>query len=153
MLRWHIACQFDRRRVLSAINAEDARPRGLKSGSAHWLTSRAVGHVAASGLRLGGEQKRTRYGPDSCRLRTPAWPWVRSGYSLSQNLGTLLRMAQTPHREVRDPSRGSGLYPRRSWTLPRGPVRICRGPALSHGGPDPPLIPRRILSSMATWWP
>jgi hypothetical protein len=62
------ASGMDRRRVLSAINAEAARPRGLTLGSVSWLTSRAVGHVAASGLRLSGEQKRTRYGPDTCRL-------------------------------------------------------------------------------------
>jgi hypothetical protein len=76
---WLIKCQggtspasgMDRRRALSAINAEVVRPRGLTSGSARWLTSRAVGHVAATGLRLSGEQKRTRYGPDTCRLRTP----------------------------------------------------------------------------------
>jgi hypothetical protein len=66
------ASGMDRRRALSAINAEAARPRGLTSGSARWLTSRAVGHVAASGLRLSEEQKRTLYGPDTCRLRTPA---------------------------------------------------------------------------------
>jgi hypothetical protein len=59
MLRWHIICQqngqgslnaeggtspasgLDRRRASSAINAEAARPRGLMSGSARWLTSRA----------------------------------------------------------------------------------------------------------------
>ena len=64
------ASGMDRRRALSAINAEAARPRGLTSGSARWLTSRAVGHVAASGLRLSGEQKRTPHGPDTCRLRT-----------------------------------------------------------------------------------
>jgi hypothetical protein len=74
MLRRHITCQFDRRRALSAINAEDARLRGLTSGSARWLMSQAVGHMAASGLRLSGEQKRTRYGPDTCQLRTPDWP-------------------------------------------------------------------------------
>jgi hypothetical protein len=64
---WLIKCRggtsrasgMDRRRALSAINAEVTRPRGLTSGSARWLTSRAVGHVAASGLRLGGERKRT----------------------------------------------------------------------------------------------
>jgi hypothetical protein len=44
-----------------------------------------------------------------------------------------MRVARTLHREVQDPSRGSGLYPRRSWTLLGGPVRICRGPTLSHG--------------------
>jgi hypothetical protein len=40
------------------------------SGSARWLTSSAVGHVAASGLRLSGEQKRTPHGPNMCRLWT-----------------------------------------------------------------------------------
>jgi hypothetical protein len=68
------ASGMDRRRALSTINAEVARPRGLTSGSARWLMSRAACHVAALGLRLSGEQKRTRYGPDTCQLRTPAWP-------------------------------------------------------------------------------
>jgi hypothetical protein len=45
-----------RRRALSAINAGAAQPGDLTSGPARWLTSRAVGHVAASGLRLGGKQ-------------------------------------------------------------------------------------------------
>jgi hypothetical protein len=68
------ASGVDRRRALSAINAATTWLRGLTLGSTRWLTSRAVGHVAASGLRLSGEQERTRYGPDTCRLRTPAWP-------------------------------------------------------------------------------
>jgi hypothetical protein len=68
MLRRHITCQLDRQRTSSAINV---RPRGLTSGSARWFTSRAVGHVAASGLRLSGELERSRYGPDTCQHRTP----------------------------------------------------------------------------------
>jgi hypothetical protein len=78
MLRRHITCQFDRRRALSTINAEDARLKGLTSGSARWLTSRAVGHVAASDLRLSGELKRTRHvsrhvsAPDPCLALTKA---------------------------------------------------------------------------------
>jgi hypothetical protein len=43
--------------------------------------------------------------------------------------------------------------PRRSWTLPGGSVRICRGPVLSHGGPNPSLIPWSVLPSPATWRP
>jgi hypothetical protein len=66
------ASGVDRRRDLSAINAEATWPRSLTSGSARWLTSRAVGQAAASGLRLSGEQKRTRHGPDTCRLWTPS---------------------------------------------------------------------------------
>jgi hypothetical protein len=49
------ASRIYRRRALSVINAAATRPRGLTSGSARRLTSRAVGLVAASGLRLSGE--------------------------------------------------------------------------------------------------
>jgi hypothetical protein len=119
MLRRHITCQFVRRCALSAINAEAARPRGLTSGSARWLTSRAVGHVAASVLRLSGEEKRTRRGQDTCRLRTPAWPWLRPGYFCRRILGPCCEWPG-PHTE------GSGSYPWRSWTSPE--VRsICTG--------------------------
>jgi hypothetical protein len=44
------------------------------AGSARWLTPRAVGHVAASGLRLGGEQSvcdKVRIPPDQV--------WTRAG--------------------------------------------------------------------------
>jgi hypothetical protein len=63
---------IDRRRVLSVINAEAASPRGLTSGSAGWLTSRAIGHVAASGLRLSGERERTCRSPGTCQYQTLA---------------------------------------------------------------------------------
>jgi hypothetical protein len=36
-------------------------------GSARWLMPRAVCHVAASGLRLSGEQEPMRIGPDLTR--------------------------------------------------------------------------------------
>jgi hypothetical protein len=62
-----------RRHALSAINAGVVQPGGLTSGPARWLTSRAVGHMAALGLRLGGEQK--RYADRS----TPGWAWTRVG--------------------------------------------------------------------------
>jgi hypothetical protein len=68
------ASGMDRRCALSAINVETARPRDLTLGSARWLASRAVGHVAASGLCLSEEQRRTCYGPDTCQLQTPTWP-------------------------------------------------------------------------------
>jgi hypothetical protein len=73
MLRRHITRQWSGQAArLIRIKCSIVRPRGLTSGSARWLTSRAVGHVAAPGLRLGGEQKRTWYGPDTCRLRASA---------------------------------------------------------------------------------
>jgi hypothetical protein len=60
-----------------------------------------------------------------------------------------------------DPAQGGvrGLVPGvrarswRYWTLPGGPVCTHRGPALSHGGPDPLLISWGILSFLATWRP
>jgi hypothetical protein len=90
MLRRHITYQFDRRRASSAINAGAARHRGLTSGSACWLTSRAASHVVASGLRLSEEWERTQYGPDMCQHRTLAWPRLSPGYSLLWDTGTLL---------------------------------------------------------------
>jgi hypothetical protein len=118
----------------------------LTSGSARWLTSRAICHVVASGLCLSGEPKCTWHGPDTCRPRTPAWPWLRPGYSLSQNPGTLLRVARTLHREVRDPSRGFGLHHWRSRPCPE----VWSG---YDGVRAPSLIPWRIFSFMATWRP
>jgi hypothetical protein len=66
--------RVDRRRVLSTINADTAQPRGLTSGSARWLMSRATSHVTASGLRLSGERKRT--GLDTCQYWTLAYARV-----------------------------------------------------------------------------
>jgi hypothetical protein len=58
------------------------------------------------------------------------------------------------------PVPGSGLYPRRSWTLLGGPVRICRGPSLSHGGSRPTVgiledivFPGHVATlESSTWW-
>jgi hypothetical protein len=54
-------------------------------GSARWLMPRAVCHVAASGLRLSGEQEcmwigpdPTRPGLDMCRHWTPAWALIKA---------------------------------------------------------------------------
>jgi hypothetical protein len=90
---WHIkyrggtspVSSVDKRRVFSAINAEIAWPRGLTSGSARWLTSWAIGHVAASGLRLSGERKRTGQSPHGYLHRTPVRPLPRPGYSPSRD--------------------------------------------------------------------
>jgi hypothetical protein len=107
MLRRHITCQFDRRRASSVINAEDTRPRGLTSGTARWLMSRAAGYVAATGLRLSGEQWHTRYGPDTCRLRTPP--------GLGQGLGIICPGISGPCCEWPEPCIGG------SGTRPKGP--------------------------------
>jgi hypothetical protein len=48
------------------------------SGSARWLTSRAVGHVAASTLRLSGKWERLWYGPDTYQHRTPALALIKA---------------------------------------------------------------------------
>jgi hypothetical protein len=78
----HIKCRddtspvsrADMRCILSVINVEVMWPRGLTSGSARWLTSWAIGHVAASGPRLSGERKRTGQSPNKCLHRTPVRP-------------------------------------------------------------------------------
>jgi hypothetical protein len=147
MTRRHITCQWNRQAARLIRNKCCAAwPRGFTSGSAYWLTAWAVGHVAALGLRLSGEWKCIWYDPDMCWLQTPAWPWLRPRYSLSQNPGTLLRVARTLHREVRDPSQGSGLYPRRSVTLPWG-----SGPTV--GILEDIVFPGHVATpESSTWW-
>jgi hypothetical protein len=80
----HPAGKFSLRHLARQVGV--AWPRGLTSGSARWLTSRAIGHVVASGPRLSGERKRTGQSPDKCLRRTSVRPWPRSGYSSSRNL-------------------------------------------------------------------
>jgi hypothetical protein len=135
------------------------RPRGLTSGSTRWLTSWAVGHMAASGLRLSGEQKCTWYGPDTCRLRTPAWPikaWVffipesqdpvEGGPDPTQRgLGPVPGVRFVP-AEVLDPAQRSGPDMQGSGTFPWG-----SGPTVDtledivFPGHVAPLEP-------STWW-
>jgi hypothetical protein len=116
------ASGMDRRRGLSAINAEAARPRGLTSGSALRLTSRAVGHVASSGLCLSEEQKRTRLAlikayvffiPES---RDPA---VSGPDPTQRGPGPVLGVRFTPV-EVLDLTRRSGLCMQGSSAFPWG---------------------------------
>jgi hypothetical protein len=95
--------------------------------------------------------------------------WVWSGHVMAPDPRLALSKAwvfsfvgsRDPTESSLDPTpRGPGPVPgvrrhppRRSWTLPGGPVRICRGMVLSHGGLDPSLIPWSVLPSLATWRP
>jgi hypothetical protein len=61
MSRLHISCQWTGQAARFIHNKCRGRAaRGLTSGPARWLTSCAPCHVAPSGLRLSGEQKRIR---------------------------------------------------------------------------------------------
>jgi hypothetical protein len=73
----------------------------------------AAGHVAASGLRPSEEWECTRYGPDMCQHRTPAWPRLRPGVFFA--LGS------------RDPTVSGPDLPEGSGIRPRGPVCTCGG--------------------------
>jgi hypothetical protein len=73
MLRRHIACQRDRQVSRPLRNkCRGSVVRGLTSGSARRLTSRATVHVVASGLHLSREQKHTGHSLDTCQYRTLA---------------------------------------------------------------------------------
>jgi hypothetical protein len=75
MLRQHIACQWEGQAARLVCNkCRVVHPRDLTSGSARWLTSHMVGHVAASGLRLSEERMCKEQGSDMCQLRTHARP-------------------------------------------------------------------------------
>jgi hypothetical protein len=113
---------------------------------------RVVCHVAASGLRLSGEQEcmqigpeRTRAGLDTCQLRTPAW-------ALSKVLGPHCGRSRS-HTGGPDPILGVRSVHMRVLDQLGGPDCISRGPTLSHGGPDSLLTPWSISLSLAMWRP
>jgi hypothetical protein len=124
---------LDRQRALSAINAGVAYPGGLTSGTARWLTSRAVGHVAATGLRLGGERKRMRTGPHQTgpgHVSAPdplPWSCPRPVYVPSWDLGTPLWVTCSPYGGVQILFLGSSLDTWGSGTNPGGPNCIPKG--------------------------
>jgi hypothetical protein len=69
-------------------------------------------------------------------------------------------VARTLHREVRDPSRGSGLYPRRSWTLlggsgpdMQGSVTLPWGSGPTVGSLEDIVFPGHVATpESSTWW-
>jgi hypothetical protein len=93
----------DRRRVLSAINVEIARPRVLTSCTAHWPTSRTISHVAVFrplaewGVEVLGIELGHASIPDPCIGRD------------TSPLGSLLRVVRSSLGGVRTLSNGSVL--------------------------------------------
>jgi hypothetical protein len=75
MLRRHIACQWNRQAVRLVRNK--CRDRAVQRPYvrlcllAYVTCTMPCGNIGAPPER---GAKRIRYGPDTCRLRTPAWP-------------------------------------------------------------------------------
>jgi hypothetical protein len=126
--------------------------------------------VAASGLRLGEEQKCMQRGPHQTGLVHVSAPDPRLGPVQGPGMpcpGTLGPLCGRPrphsgglgpipgvwlaHVEVRDQPWGPGLYIRGSETNLGGPDCISRGPVLSHGGPDSLLMLWSMPPSLDTW--
>jgi hypothetical protein len=152
MLRGHIACQQDRQATRLLCN----KCRGSAAQRAY-IRLRPPAYVT-------GDSPRGSIGPPPERGVEVYMVW--SGHVLAPDPRLALMKAWlffVPRS--RDPAeggpdltqRGPGPVPGvRSVSvevldLPDGPVRVCRGPTLSHGGLDPPLISWRILSSLVTW--
>jgi hypothetical protein len=80
----HIKCwgstspvsRVDRRRVPFTINVEAAWTRDLTSGSARWLTSRAICHATSSGPRLSGEQNTREKCINDQKITTTCNMWL-----------------------------------------------------------------------------
>jgi hypothetical protein len=68
LVRRSLSTHYTPEALLNHVFEDLRKPKAPNS----WLTSRELGHVAASGLRLSGEWERSRYGPDTCQHRTPA---------------------------------------------------------------------------------
>jgi hypothetical protein len=133
--------------------------------------SRAVGHVAALGLRLGGEQKRTRTGPHQTRSGHVSVPDPRLGPVQGPGMFCPVTLGPPcgrpgPHigGGVWIPFQGSGLHMWRSGINLGGADCISkglgqtlgsglyiRGPTLSHGGSDSLLMLWSIPPSLDTW--
>jgi hypothetical protein len=129
-------------------------------GSARWLMPRAVCHMAASGLRLSGEQEcmrigliLSRPGLDTCRHQTPTWALINARVCSVLEPCDPSVGGPDPLRGVRIPSQGSGPYTWGSWTKLGGPDCISRDLALYHGGPDLLLMSWSISLSLYTWRP
>jgi hypothetical protein len=108
------------------------------SGSVRWLTSRAVGHVAALGLRLGGEQKRMRTSLHQTRSRhvsvpDPAWVLFKARVCSILGLWDLPVGVPDPIWGVWILFQGSGLHTWRSGTNLGGPDCISGGPGPTLG--------------------
>jgi hypothetical protein len=124
MQRWYTACQWkDRQHALSAINAEAAQPRGLTSGSARWLTSRAPCHVAASGSRSVNDKVRTRATPDPRLVLIKAW-----AFSVPESRDPAMSGPDPTWRGL-DPIRGVRF-------APVGVLDLTRRPGLYIQGSD-----------------
>jgi hypothetical protein len=126
------------------------------SGSARWLTSHAIDHVAASGLRLGGEEKRMQTGshqagpghvstPDPC-LGPIQGPCMFRPGTLGPHYGRPgpliggsdpIPGVRLAHVEVRDQPWGSRLHIQGSGALP--------------WGSGPLLMPWSISPSLDMW--
>jgi hypothetical protein len=103
--------------------------RGLTSGSARWLMSRASSHVAAAGLRLSGERSHAVQGLDTCQHRTLTY----AGVPLSRDLAVV----RTLLGGTWGPSEGPSMPSWVSRTVIEGPGCVYRGLVFLHGGPDP----------------
>jgi hypothetical protein len=86
-------------------------------GSARWLMPCAVCHVAASGLRLSGEQECMRIGSDptrpgleTCRFWTPAWVLIKVWVCSVLEHWDPTVGGPDPIRGVRIPFYGSGSH-------------------------------------------
>lgn len=102
--------------VLPGVNVEAPHARGSRD-SARWLTSRAIGHVTAVGLRLCGEQGPRATGTWQHQTPLPKDSEVTCDYS------SLIY---------------SSLDMWQHWTSPiGGPGGTCRVLGLTRGGPAP----------------
>jgi hypothetical protein len=122
--------RVDRRRVLSAINAEAARLKALTSRSACWPTSRTISHVAALDPWPSGGAEALRIEPGHASVPDPGL-----GYD-TPFPGTLLWAVRSSLGGVRTLSNGFGLL------YFGGPGRAHRGPASSR--------PDSVISENAT---
>jgi hypothetical protein len=109
-----------RRHVLSAINAESARSRGLTSGSAR--LAYVTGNEPRG--RIGSPPNRGVHAQSKARTRVSTGPLLTLGFPLSRDLVA----AWTLLRGIWTPSKGLGMLTWESRVVIEGPGCAYRGP-------------------------
>jgi hypothetical protein len=147
MQRQHTACQWNgaARLILIKCRGRVAQRPYVRLHPLAYVTCSRPGDTIGSPPGRGAEAYTTRSGHVSAL--DPRLALIKARvFSVLESRDPAV---SGPDRTQRgpDPILGSGLRPWRSWTLPGGPVCICRGPAPPYGGLGPLVMPQIVQLS------
>ena len=137
MPRRHIACQAARPIRNECRDHATQRPYVRLSPLAYVTGSRSHGSIGSPPERGAGAY--TAWS-GHVSVPDPRLTLIKAWVSFAPEPWDLAVSGPDPAQGCPGPVPRVRAHPWRFWTLAGGPVRTYRGPALSHGGPDPLLI-------------